>query len=626
MSAMEGAETTDDGRALLEEVQGLVADAVQLVASEKRRLAGTGNDADSAEKYVDVDRYLAVAGSRLARIEEKKRCRRMSDEDRQTVDATRQIAKARIQIITHKRLHSGTYFSNVDQVWRPKAAPYSSPDLFEALRRDKAPTFVGRSVIGSAVKAKPGTGTDAKDKGEMEQPKASVGLEDVYATTAAYATNSDFEAALELEPATTKGETSAPAAAAAAAAAAASEAPSSSSPQASQSSVVWESSSPSSAPSYPPEIHQAIWTTDIFGKHWSLATAPVANLVPRCHDKAALYYDVAACTLGLDDGAPWEALQKAIFGSRPKPGEEGAGGGTLGGIGIKNLVPNKIRLGHAMEFFDRRPCVLVVPVLALEAAKAWRGEPYRAIVLPGAWTDPDGFSNPLEGICHSLGMWEEGETATPSEVEQARGLLERVVLGLAHSLHTRLERRAPNLTEAQRRLLAHRLEAFRTIPNEPNAVYVPEAISPAAAAAAASSSSSRLRVRIAEFQSAAAAAAGSPCPTGGHPAPDPLLLAVRAAVNWSWRNHQKVLESGEPERPIHPLEAQAMEEFLAWRDEQQQVRPQSLQDVANGLHQPDGYRQGDEGDDDNDNEDVGDVQDDDDDDDDAVEDCYDAVP
>jgi hypothetical protein len=94
---------------------------------------------------------------------------------------------------------------------------------------------------------------------------------------------------------------------------------------------------------------------------------------------------------------------------------------------------------------------------------------------------------------------------------------------------------------------------------------------------------------------------------------------VRAAVNWSWRNHQKVLESGEPEPEIHPLEAQAMEEYLAWRDELR-----TLQDVANGLHQPDGYRQGDGGDD-NDNEDVGDVQDDDDEDD-AVEDCYDAVP
>ena len=96
-----------------------------------------------------------------------------------------------------------------------------------------------------------------------------------------------------------------------------------------------------------------------------------------------------------------------------------------------------------------------------------------------------------------------------------------------------------------------------------------------------------------EFQSADNG--GAP----GHPAPDPMLLAVRAAINWSWRNHQKVLDSGEPEPPVHPLEAQAMEEYLAWRDEQQQVRPHTVQDVAVGLHQPDGYQGGGDGDGDN---------------------------
>jgi hypothetical protein len=341
-----------------------------------------------------------------------------------------------------------------------------------------------------------------------------------------------------------------------------------------------------------------------------------------------------------------------------------------------------------MEIFDRRPSVLIVPVLDLDEAKKWCGEPYRAIVLPGAWTDPRGSKLSIETVsCGRLHLLDAADTAAPFEIERARVLLERVVLGLAHSLHHRLSSQGAHLTEVQKQMLARRIDGFASIPGEPASVYIPEAVpgrrsapppissmsvpapptsseassddadaavadavaaaamataaaaaytaaaaaasaavaaavaavaadaaassispppaasstssAPSASAASATflSASPSLRVRIVEFQSAAAAHDDDDDNTSdGHPAQDPLLLAVRAAVNWSWRNHQKVLESGEPEPGIHPLEAQAMEEYLAWRDEQQQmVRPRTLQDVANGLHQPDGYRQGDEG-------------------------------
>jgi hypothetical protein len=88
-------------------------------------------------------------------------------------------------------------------------------------------------------------------------------------------------------------------------------------------------------------------------------------------------------------------------------------------------------------------------------------------------------------------------------------------------------------------------------------------------------------------------AGGHPAPDplqledGGHPAPDPLLLAVRAAINWSWRHHQKLLASGEPEEEEDELDVLAMEQFLEMR--QAQLRPKTLEDLARGLGQPNGY-------------------------------------
>jgi hypothetical protein len=205
-------------------------------------------------------------------------------------------------------LRRGTYYAHVDQVWRPKAAPYGPPDLFEALRRDKAPAFVGRSVravpnaLGSDEDSDNGGGGGG---GGEAKAKAGLCLEDVYAKTVSHATNTDFEAAVKPAPA--------PAAAAAASAATAAEADdddddregsSGHPPSASESSVVWQSSSSSSAPapSYPSEIQDQIWTAELLGDPCIIGTA-LANLVPRCPDKAALYYDVARCALGIRDGA-----------------------------------------------------------------------------------------------------------------------------------------------------------------------------------------------------------------------------------------------------------------------------------------------------------------------------------
>jgi hypothetical protein len=75
----------------------------------------------------------------------------------------------------------------------------------------------------------------------------------------------------------------------------------------------------------------------------------------------------------------------------------------------------------------------------------------------------------------------------------------------------------------------------------------------------------------------------------GHPAPDPMLLTVKAAINWSWRHGQKLLEGGElfDEEPSE-LSVLAEEQYLEWQ--QERLRPQNRQDLAQGLGQPNKYQ------------------------------------
>jgi hypothetical protein len=62
----------------------------------------------------------------------------------------------------------------------------------------------------------------------------------------------------------------------------------------------------------------------------------------------------------------------------------------------------------------------------------------------------------------------------------------------------------------------------------------------------------------------------------GHVAPDPMLLAFRAAINWSRRHHQQMFAVAEPreltDESEDDLDAIAMEDYLKWRDETQAAR------------------------------------------------------
>jgi hypothetical protein len=67
-----------------------------------------------------------------------------------------------------------------------------------------------------------------------------------------------------------------------------------------------------------------------------------------------------------------------------------------------------------------------------------------------------------------------------------------------------------------------------------------------------------------------------------HPAPDPMLLATKAAVVFSTRHNQRLAAGGFKEDEIWTdMDQQAAEEYLDWR--QAAIRARMDEDVARGV-------------------------------------------
>jgi hypothetical protein len=294
---------------------------------------------------------------------------------------------------------------------------------------------------------------------------------------------------------------------------------------------------------------------DIFGIRES---GDIAHLLPASATNASLYDDVAAWTLALPAGTDRLVLQKCIHGSVSPPGNR------ITGTGLKHSVFNKIRLDGQAKFHDKLPCIMIVPVMTLDEVKGWNGGGYDALVMAGPY---DETRTRITSVCIGMGegMLKRGDIATVEETEVARCMLKQVVCGLAYSL---IRERA-DLTDVQQTALEVLRRDLSIQAPETLGLRVPNL------------TNQNLHVRKVTF---------SGQNDEGHPAPDPLLLTVKAAINWSWRHGQKLLAGGElsDDDEASELSALAEEQYLEWQRER--LRPKNRQDLAQGLGQPNGYQ------------------------------------
>ena len=307
---------------------------------------------------------------------------------------------------------------------------------------------------------------------------------------------------------------------------------------------------------------QQIFATNIFGQT-KQDHQHIAHLVPHSSDTATLYADAAIWVFGFGDIVSFDTLRRSIHGSIEKNG----GKRRIVCTGLKHFVSNKICFAGQAEYFDRKPCVLIVPVMSAWQMVNWNGEGYKALVMVGGWGDTDAAT-----VCKVIDMDPPGDVATEPEIEEARKLLQRVVLGMAYWMKNRSEafgRQLP-VDSALQKTLNDLRGHFTTVTGA--GVKVPVAKS--------GQDNGPLKIRIVEFSDVRV--------EDGHPAPDPLLLAVRAAATWSWRNEQKLKAAAEPQEDEDELSVLANEQFLEWR--RNAWRPESWDDLARGLGQPFGYQ------------------------------------
>ena len=342
-----------------------------------------------------------------------------------------------------------------------------------------------------------------------------------------------------------------------------------------------------------------VWPTDIFGNK---NCGQLAHLVPATPLHATLYTDVARCTLAVHHRHRWRTLQKMIHGSKKTS--------RLPHTGIKHLVANRIRLAAQADFLDNAPCILIVPVMSLEAMKKWNGEKYDAVVMVGAYKDEEkDISFTVQDVCRRVQMSvlpeeNDAELKDPSvpfnvryciadeeQVELARRLLVDVLLGLADSLLRRLPKIKGKLDKKQKEKLTELQGhfSFGTLLRLPKAKVKSDPEAKVKSDPEVESDpkvkvkEKPLRVRLVSFGDYASS-------EGRHPAPDPLLLAIRAGITWSWRHGQKLLAAAEPQDDDierDELYELAIEQYLDFCDAQ--CRPKTWDDVARGLGQERGW-------------------------------------
>jgi hypothetical protein len=257
------------------------------------------------------------------------------------------------------------------------------------------------------------------------------------------------------------------------------------------------------------------WPVDIFGKKTS---ADIAHLIPASVTNGSMYSDVVRWIFG-SSAFSSDVAQKLIHGTRPSSNDP-----RIAHTGAVHLVSNKIRLNKQRAHFDTNPRVLIVPVLTVKQMKEWEGEAYDAIVLAGG--NGDFSASEVYSDLHMNG----GETsvATPVQVDTARKSLAAIVLGLMYSLNERTTILKSDLSDVSREILLG-FQANTAPCIHGQGIAVPEAKSP----------TDQIRVCLIRFQGHSE--------SGGHPAPDPMLLGVKAAVNWSRRNSEQMLAAAEPQ-------------------------------------------------------------------------------
>ena len=345
----------------------------------------------------------------------------------------------------------------------------------------------------------------------------------------------------------------------------------------------------SSLPQSDKEAGLSVWPTDIFGN--SPQHKSIAHLLPAGYYKAHKHWlNIACAVLGIktDDLNVKKKAMRGII----TPGKITPDGNTQKDAlvemdmvmqeprkmsrepltGVVHFVSNKIRLANQQNIFDgSEPSCLIIPVMNLEQAKQWRGEPYKAICLMGI---------PKLGFVSGISSTELYKSASlndtdfmrtrdalEGEVTQAIDFLKQAVLALrdmiAHLSDEEIEyadgkKKKGQLTEA-------RQEASGNKP-----IKVP------------------FCVKHSECKPVCLITFDDSKEFKTHPPPDPLLLVLKSANNFGIMAKMKMLANA-INNDITFCEGDLIEMEKYLEAQEKACRAVNWNDLASRLGQPNGY-------------------------------------
>lgn len=303
------------------------------------------------------------------------------------------------------------------------------------------------------------------------------------------------------------------------------------------------------------ETKQYLWPLDIIALK-EIDPTYVGRLVPACVEDTNRWW-FTADLLFQQERLSWtrEARLRAIHGAKQH-------GRRLPHTGIKHLCSNKIKLNGQDMYFDGKPCLVLVPILSTEETRSWNGTPYSAIAVIGAWEQAN-----LETVAHNLHMTHvSSQVATETELAMATELLRTCLKAIHYAVKSAWDDRRgwPGvdrewLTETKR----DRTE--RVVSDD---VAIPNGFDRDA------------RVLKITFR-------GHNGEGSGHLAPDPILLAAKAAVNFARRRDTLLLKAAAEPQEDAFSEGDYMEAEAHWEYLQSLLRPpDDLHELARRLGQP----------------------------------------
>ncbi|KAG7338137.1 hypothetical protein IV203_034362 [Nitzschia inconspicua] len=322
--------------------------------------------------------------------------------------------------------------------------------------------------------------------------------------------------------------------------------------------------------------YEMVWPTDIFGNGFLLSDEDIVNLLPagQAHNE---WMHIAASVVGLgnnsnnndddDDEQAAGVWKKALRGYQKGTTKNSR---TVAGSGLVNFVSNKLRMANHQQIFDGQfPKAILIPTMSLESAKTWKGEAYSAIFAFGlVETDCDDDDDDVSVYHHAVRLnWTEAiyegviRDASAIEIESARITLTHAVIAVRDFM--RNSNAASRINDfdipktGQDRLYQSHKHANETTYPLPQKVEATENQKP---------------LCLVRF--------GSCDDKDKHPAPDPLLLAYKAATIWGMVTDKRLLSNG-----ADPYT------YSFYDDQGYYEGPKTWEELAMGLGQPHGYQE-----------------------------------